>query len=46
MFSRSDAPLMRDSVMPADDRYQCPYNQPELTGLRIEADEDNGGTPR
>lgn len=46
MFSPSDAPLMSDSVIPADDRYNFPENHPGPAVLGIEGDEANGGTTK
>lgn len=43
MFSSSDAPLMVDSVVPADDRYTFPNKHPEHADPGIAANESNGG---
>jgi hypothetical protein len=46
MFSQADAPVMNDSVVPADDRYTFPDNHPEPTAHGDPANEPNGdGTP-
>jgi hypothetical protein len=43
MFSPSDAPLMVDSVVPADDRYTFSSKHPEHADPGIAANEFNGG---
>lgn len=43
MFSTPDAPLMDDSIIPADDRYTLLENDAKPTVLGIEDDETNGG---
>jgi hypothetical protein len=42
MFSQADAPVMNDSVVPADDRYTFPHNHTGSTVLGIAADDANG----
>jgi hypothetical protein len=46
MFSPSDAPLMDDSVIPADDRYTFAHNHPGPTVLGIAAEDVDGDEPK
>jgi len=46
MFSPSDAPLMDDSVIPADDRYTFAHDHPGPTVLGIAAEDVDGDEPK